>query len=153
MRRGAILAALLAISLAAGCGPSEKKVAADRDEIQAFLEGYLPKLAEAYATGDLAVLEGFAAAKEVARVEKRLEDLRQSGRVLEPTFHQVTVEQINPWNYANAFVNTVEVWDLELFAYGSHEKLSEEIGQSSRVKYQLKREGDSWLILFRTIAE
>ena len=39
--------------------------------------------------------------------------------------------------------------DLRSLATGSREKLAEDIGQSNRVKYQLKREGDSWRVLFR----
>ena len=43
----------------------------------------------------------------------------------------------------------MEVWDLRSLALGSREPLAEDLGQSNRVKYQLKREGDSWKVLFR----
>ena len=73
-------------------------------------------------------------------------------------FLSFTVEQVNIWNYANAFVTTIEVWDLRVFTDGGTQ-LSEELGQRSRVKYQMKRvdsmefeEGEEeWLILHREI--
>ncbi len=121
--------------------------------MRAALELYLPRLGEAYATGDLEPLRGLAAEKEIAAIEKRIIDLAASGRVLEPTFRTLTVEDVTVFNYANAYVTTVEVWDLRSLATGSRQPLAEEIGQSNRVKYQLKREGDSWRVLFRTIQE
>ena len=68
-----------------------------------------------------------------------------------PTFRQVTVEDVNVWNYSNAFVTTLEVWDLQILAVGTEEVLAEELAQRNRVKYQLKREEDHWRVLFRTI--
>ena len=59
----------------------------------AALELYLPRLGQAYATGDLEPLEGLAAQKEIAAIAKRINDLAEQGRVLEPTFRQVTIEE------------------------------------------------------------
>lgn len=135
------------------CGSAETRQEVEEGKIQASLETYLPLLGEAYATGNLEKLQPWVAQKEVARVRKRIEDLGQQGRTLVPTFRQLTIEDINIWNRANAYVTTVEVWDLRVLATGTDQVLSEEIAQSNRVKYQLKRGEDRWRILFRTIQE
>ncbi len=149
--RGALLCCLLV--LVAACGPSDEQVEADTESIRAALETYLPLLGEAYSTGDLEPLRPYVAEKEVAAIEKRIRELYAQGRVLEPVFRNVTVEDVTVFNRANAYVTTVEVWDLRSLAPGSREVLAEEIEQSNRVKYQLKRDGDGWRVLFRTIQE
>ena len=65
----------------------------------------------------------------------------------------MTIEDVRIWNYSNAYVTTLEVWDLVVYATGSDQVLASEYEQPNRVKYQLKREGDSWRILFREIQE
>ena len=144
---------LLALLPACGGEPSAADQAAIRQEIQTTLEGYLPLLADAYATGDLRPLEPWAAIKEVARVHKRIEDYAVQGRRVVPTFHQVTVEEVTTWSYSNAVATSLEVWDVEVRAIGSDQILASEYEQSNRVKYQLERDGDGWHILFRTIQE
>jgi hypothetical protein len=146
-----LLACLLVLF---GCtGSSENRAEIDREEIQAALESYLPLLGETYATGNLELLEGWAAEKEISRIHKRIEDLAVQGRTLVPTFRRVTVEEANVWNYSNAYVTTLEVWDLAVYATGTDQVLSQELEQPNRVKYQLKRENDRWRVLFRTIQE
>ena len=142
-----ILALLLLATIA--CASSEERRRADTESIAAALEVYLPLLGQAYASGDLEPLEGLAAQKEIATIGKRISDLAEQGRILEAAFRQLTIEDVRIFNYANAYVTTVEIWDLRSLATGSREQLAEEIGQSNRVKYQLKREGDSWRVLFR----
>lgn len=141
---------LLALMVAA-CGPSEEQEQVNRGELQAALETYLPILGEVYATGDLSLLEGLAAEKEIARIHKRIEDLGYQGRRLVPTFRSLTVEESNVWNYSNCYVTTLEVWDLEVRATGTEQVLSSQLEQDNRVKYQLKREDGQWRVLFRTI--
>ncbi len=148
MRVPRIALSLLLLAVVA-CSSSEKRQEVDTESIAAALEAYLPLLGQAYATGDLTPLEGLAAQKEIAAVEKRISDLADQGRVLEPIFRELTIEEATVFNYANAYVSTVEVWDLRSLATGSREQLAEDIGQRNRVKYQLKREGDSWRVLFR----
>ena len=133
----------------AACTPAEQQQELDREAIEAALETYLPRLGDAYATGELAPLEGLAAQKEIAAIEKRISDLAEQGRVLEPTFRELTIEEATVFNYANAYVTTVEVWDLRSLALGSRQVLAEDVGQRNRVKYQLKREGEGWKVLFR----
>ncbi|MGB6851944.1 MAG: hypothetical protein WBG49_05035 [Thermoanaerobaculia bacterium] len=152
MRRS-VATLVLTFLVCAACGPSAERQEADRDEIKANLEVYLPLLGEAYATGNLELLREWAVEKEMARVMKRLDDLGAQGRRLVPTFRQVTVEDVNVWNNSNAFVSTVEVWDLQILAIGTENVLAEELAQSNRVKYQLKRDEDHWRVLFRTIQE
>ena len=142
-----ILALLLFGAVA--CSSSEERQQVDTASIAAALELYLPRLGQAYATGDVAPLEGLAAQKEIAAIEKRIHDLAEQGRIVEATFRKLTIEEAKIFNYANAYVTTVEIWDLRSLATGSREQLAEDIGQSNRVKYQLKRDGKSWRVLFR----
>lgn len=137
--------------LTLACGTSEEQEKLNTDEIQAALESYLPILGEVYATGDLSLLEGLAAEKEIARIHKRIEDLSYQGRRLVPTFRALTVEDANVWNYSNCYVTTLEIWDLEVRATGVEQVLSSQLEQSNRVKYQLKRDDGRWRVLFRTI--
>lgn len=160
MRRtlaGRLLLPLVALTLvltgACGGASSGSDDAEDRRVIQEALEAYLPLLAEAYSTGDLTPLEPFAAQKEVASIRRRIEDLSMQGRTLEATLRSVTVENVKIWNYSNAYVTTHEVWDLEVYATGTDQIMAKEYEQPNRVKYQLKREKDSWRILFRQIQE
>lgn len=143
----------LALLLLAGCDRSAKQVELDRQEIEDFLKVYLPKLGEAYGQRDAKLLEGMAVPKELSRIELRTDELAELGQVYEPTFREVTVESASVWNYSNALVSTVELWDVRSFTVGSHILVNESLGQKNRVKYQLKREGDSWLVLFRELAE
>jgi len=151
---GRLYVSALLVILGLSCGgTSQSTQQVDRQEIQATLEAYLPLLADAYFTGDLGPLEPHAAQKEVSSVHKRVSDLALQGRTLKPTLRSVTVEEVKVWNYSNALVTTHEVWDLEVFATGSDQILAKEYEQPNRVKYQLKRDQDSWRILFREIQE
>ncbi len=147
---------LLAVALllvAVGCGSPGEKQEVDRGEIEAMLRGYLPKLGEAYGTANPSLLEGPAVPKEIARINLRIQELEDAGRVYEPEFKEVTVEDVSVWNYSNAFVTTLEVWDVRSYTVGSRMLVQESIGQRSRVKYQLKRKDDSWVILYRELAQ
>jgi hypothetical protein len=110
-------------------------------------------LGEVYATGDLSLLEGWAAEKEISRIHKRIEDLSIQGRRLIPTFRSLTIEKANVWNYSNCYVTTLEVWDLEVRATGTEQVLSSQLEKADRVQYQLKRQDDRWRVLFRTIQQ
>ena len=144
--------ALLLVSLAgAGCMETGSDPQVDRQEIEAVLREYLPKLGQAYATRDMSILEGFAVPKEMARISLRTEELTATGRVYEPEFKEVTVEDVSVWNYSNAFVTTLEVWDVRSFTLGTHLKVNESLGQRNRVKYQMKRKEGGWVILYREL--
>lgn len=132
-------------------GSSASRQELDRQEITTTLETFLPLLGEAYASGEFAPLADWAAEKEVSGVRKRVEDLALAGRRLVPTFRSLTIEEIDVWNYSNAYVTSHEVWDLVVYASGTDQVLSQELEQPNRVKYQLKREGGRWRILFRQI--
>jgi hypothetical protein len=146
-----VLLAITVVGLSA-CGSSAERQAVDRAQIEAMLTEYLPALGQAYAMQNANLIAEHAAPKEVARVHQRILELGEIGSILEPVFHRVTVEEAQIWNNSNAFVTTVETWDVKRFALGTRQSLGEELEKTNRVKYQLKREQDgSWLVLYRTI--
>ena len=152
----ALLLALLSLVALpmAGCGGQEELSEADRAAIRETLEAYLPRLAEAYATGNVEVLRPWAAEKELAIVHKKVQDLMdQENRVIQPTLQGFEIEDITPWNYSNAFVTTLETWDIKVLASGTEVVTSEARAQRDRVKYQLKRREDGWIVLYRQIQQ
>ena len=139
--------------VACGGGPGAPEETVDKAEIQAMLEEYLPVLGGAYAQQDTSSLEPWAVPKERARIDARIEELSAQGQVFEPVFESVTVEDVSVWGYANAFVTTLEVWDVSAYTEGSHLLINQSLDQRSRVKYQLKRKDDGWVILYRELGE
>ncbi|HUF77812.1 MAG TPA: IMS domain-containing protein [Thermoanaerobaculia bacterium] len=147
-----LLAVLCAGFAAGGCGGSSPEdEAEDREAIEAFLEEYLPQLAEAYRTGEVENLDPYAAEKEQAKIAQTVRELARSGEVLAPELESVRVEDLTVWNEVNAFVTTVEVWDVRTFAVGTERVVREQLGQANRVKYQLKRSGGRWRVFWREI--
>jgi len=63
------------------------------------------------------------------------------------------VESVSTWKHSNAFVTTVETWDVRSYTLGDHILLSEVTDQRNRVKYQLKRKDRGWVVLYRELAE
>lgn len=147
------LALLTLLLVGASCTSGESEEARAREEIEAMLAEYLPGLAQAYAESSPLLLRDWVAEKEIARVHKRIEELADQGRRLEPVFHTVTVENIRVWGHANAYVTTVEVWDIRSVAIGSEVVVQQFDGQSNRVRYQMKKDEGRWRVLFRTVAE
>ncbi len=135
------------------CTSAGERQANDTESITAMLEEYLPVLGRVYADGEIEALRPYAAEKELARIAALVENLVDQGRYLAPDFKQLTVEETHIWNNSNAFVTTLEVWDVRMHALGSGEQLAEDVGKRYRVKYQLKRDGASWRVLFRAIQE
>ncbi len=146
-----VLVALLV--LLGGCAGDAGDVVSpeDRDAIRALLEAYLPEMAGAYASGRFEALEPYAVEKEIASLRKRINDLALGGRDLRPELLSLEIEDIVIWNHSNAFVTTVEVWDLKIFATGTDTVVSEVEKQRSRVKYQVKRRDEGWQVLYRTL--
>ena len=128
-------------------------MAIDEASIEASLAQFLPLLAVAYQSGDLEPLRPYAAEKELARIQMLISELADQGRYLAPEFLQVEVEDSHVWHSTNAYVTTHEVWNVRMHALGSDGLLAEDVEKSYRVKYQLKRDGDGWRVLFRTILE
>lgn len=151
--RGLLACLLLSVLLlgAIGCGGGEAAAEVNRQEIEDFLRSYVPKLGQAYAERDTKVLEGFAVPKEMSKIEVRTRELTAQGRVFEPVFKQLTVEDVSVWNYSNAFVTTFEVWDLTSYSLGDRVQMSQSLDQGNRVKYQLKRRDESWVVLYREL--
>lgn len=154
MSRRALLPILLYLAtVGGGCQSSAEREALDEASIATVLEAFLPVLGAAYASGDIETLRPYAAEKELARIEVLVSGLADQGRYLAPELRRVTVEDSHLWNNSNAYVTTLEVWDVRLHALGSGELLAEEPGKSYRVKYQLKRDGEGWRVLYRSIQE
>lgn len=148
-------ALLLLLGACRGSRDKAESTVEERQEIEQFIESYLPHLAEAYANRSSAPLQGFAVDKERSKVEKLFADLTAQGRIVKPEVREVTVEDFSVWNHSNAFVTTFEVWDLRVYPIGSDQVLSEAIGQRNRVKYQLKRDDETgeWRVLWRDIVQ
>ena len=143
-----------ALLFAAACGPpSAEEAAADQEEVRVFLLEYLPKMSDAYRTGDTAPLEPYTTLKERETIEKRVRDLAKQGSVLSPELESLEVEDVVTWSAVNAFVTTVEVWDLRVLAAGSDSVVRETEDQANRVKYQLKREDGRWRVFGRPLQE
>lgn len=138
----------------AGCGGStESKSQVQREEFEIFLADYLPRLGRAYAERNPSLLEDYAVAKELAKIEARTTELSAAGRVYVPELVQLTVEDFTIWNHSNAFVSTFEVWNIRSYTLGTEILLQESLGQKNRVKYQLKRKDDGWVVLYRELGE
>jgi hypothetical protein len=148
--RIACLGSVLLALAGAACSPPGGGPA-DREAFQKLLEAYLPRLAQAYATGDVDPLREFAGEREVATVEKRLQEIAGQGRTLEPELRSLAVEEVEIWRHSNAYVTTLEEWDLRLYAGDPRTLLTETRAQRNRVKYQLEREGETWIVLYRQI--
>lgn len=152
----AVLLTLLAFALGAlgvGCAPTSEERAVERDEIGAFLQEYLPLMAEAYRTGDVEPLAPYAAQKEREAIVRRVRELAKGGEVLDAELVSLEVEDVRTWSAVNAYATTVEVWTLRVRATGSGTVLREEIDQVNRVKYQLKRDGDTWRVFWRQLEQ
>lgn len=147
------LLCLLPALVPVACGPGPEEIRADREEIRQTLEAYLPKLGEAYATGNVELLRGTAVEKELAHVDKKVRELAQEGRVLAPELRELTIEDVTFWSHDNAYVTAVEVWDVKSYVLGSDRLLSEDPDQVQRVKYQLKRRREGWQILYRQVEQ
>lgn len=145
MLRPSLRAALpaLALALCAACG--ETTDSRERDAIQEALRAYQPKLAEAYATGNVEAVRGFATAAEMDNLERKVMDRAADGKVLEVHPKSLEVEALNT-NNGTPVVLTLETWDLELYAAGSHQLIKQGREQRYRVRYRLQREGTGWRV-------
>ncbi len=147
---GCCLVAVLVL-VATGCSPSDsvEEQAADRREVLETLKGYLALLSEGYATGNLEPMRELAAEKEVAMVSKQVSEYMALGLVVDAQLREITLEDLTVWSVNNAYATTVEVWDLRKKVMGTERLLSEALGRSHRVKYQLKRRPEGWQVLYR----
>jgi len=152
LRLAAGAATLFVLALGA-CAPTPEEQAVERDEIAAFLQDYLPRMAEAYRTGDVEPLAPYAAQKEGESIVRRVRELGKGGQVLDAELVSLEVEDVRTWSAVNAYVTTIEVWTLRVRAAGSGTVLREEIDQTNRVKYQLKRDGERWRVFWRQLEQ
>lgn len=137
--------------LAVACQDAEARREEERAAIEAMLRAYLPKLARAYETLDAEILRPQAVNREIATVQARIDGLAREGRQVRPELRSVTVEELEILRQLNAHVTTHEVWDLRVFALGTDARLSEELGQVNRVRYQLAKDEGRWQVLYRQI--
>ncbi|MXZ37039.1 MAG: hypothetical protein F4Z19_02050 [Holophagales bacterium] len=148
-----VMAAILLVGGVAACtetgpdGASEE----DRTAIEIVLADYLPKLGNAYFTGDFDALASGAVPKEIATVRKRVHDLEmERSRTLRPMLKSFEIERIDVWRYSNAAVTTIEVWDIDSLASGTERLLSSGTDRY-RVRYQFKRRDEGWMVIDRRI--
>jgi hypothetical protein len=147
------LLSILGLSLVLGCSPKTSDPAVVRDDVETFLATYLPLLAEAYEKSDASLLEGYAVTKEIASIDKIIRDLAAQGKAIRPSLKSFTVEAVSSASYSIVLVTVVEIWDLRSFVLGSDAQLHEILDQRKRVKYQIRREKDSWAVSFRHVIE
>jgi hypothetical protein len=158
-RVGSVVLLAVGVALVVSCGgpAQQESTPADREaakaQIQGDLETFLPRLADAYRTGEVERIRGYGVEKVMAQVEKRIRDLQVQGMVLEPRFDSLTIEELVLWGHDSAIVTTLEVWDLRYYSTGSHTLVSEDVGAKSRVEYQLKREKGRWLVFHRELKQ
>lgn len=146
------LAAVLAAAAGLACSPSEEASGDARAEVEQLLAEYLPRLPEAYRTGDLAPLEGLASPREMDRIESLILDRAQEGQVVDPELKSFEIEQFDLYQHSNAYLTTREVWDLRLRAAGSDRLIHEELAKPDRYRYQVRRQdGGGWRILSREV--
>ncbi len=148
----AIVTALLMLGGTAGCSDASRGGSeVDKADIERTVREYLPRLAAAYAKAEFGPLEEVAVPKEIARVKLRRRELADQGKVYEPDFKELVIESITTWKHSNAFVTTVETWDVRSYTLGKRVLLSEVTDQRNRVKYQLKRKQHGWVVLYREL--
>lgn len=145
------LTLLFLLASACGGGGEGGVSTQDRAEIEALLDAYLPRLADAYRTGDIEVLRGYASEKEMATLYKLISDLMaEKGRFISSELKSYEIEEINIWRHSNATVRTTELWDVQTVASGSDTVMSEMLDQRHRVVYQLKRTDEGWRVILRS---
>lgn len=143
----------LAVALAGvACQPTVEQQEADEQELEQALRDYLSVMSQAYATGDMGLLEGRAAPKEIAVIERQITQRAQQGQLWKPTLQELDIEEAEAVG-TTAYVTTIETWDVQVASAGSDRILREEPGLRYRVRYQLTKEDGRWLVLFREIAE
>lgn len=133
----------------AGCAPTEESADVDREELRGILLEYLPKVAEAYATGNLEPVEPYVSPREVAVLRKNVRELAQQGRTVKTELEELTIESVDVVSYGSVFVTTVEEWSVQVYAQGTDNLLAEDPSQINRVRYQLRREDGEWTIMAR----
>lgn len=148
-----VLVLLLSVPLLGGLtactGPSEEAADVDREELRAVLLEYLPKMGEAYFTGDLNTVRPYISEREVAVLQKNIRDLARQGRTVKTTLKELTIEDVNVLSYATVSVTTVEEWSVEVYAQGTTNLLAEDESQVNRVQYQLGRDDGEWTVMGR----
>lgn len=154
-RRGAagalLLPLLAALVLGAGaCTSSDpEQVQEASEEIRATLMEYLPKMAEAYRTGNVEPLEPYTTQKERAILKKSIREHRAAGREMDTELLELTVEDLNLQRGRKAYVITAELWAVTTYAVGTEQVLGQDPRQASRVRYQLNKVDGDWIIYNR----
>lgn len=145
-----VLLAIALLPIASCGGGAAERTELDRQEIEQLLRDYLPKMGSAYATGDFAPLEGLAAQKEIAILQKHVGDLwEQEGRLVEAELVELEIESLRSVNRSIALVTTLETWNLRTKPIGSDRVLSEVENQRNRARYMLEREDHGWKVMER----
>ncbi len=145
----AAAAAMLVVLAAAACRPTPQEVAADKQEVRKVIEDYAARLSHAYAFTDASGLKQVASQREVASVQRNLGAMAARGQRLATDLKELEIEQLDMSDRNNAYVQTFEVWDIEVMDLGSERVISRDQAQRNRVRYQLKRQDGRWRVLWR----
>jgi len=146
------IAVLALLALAAGCGPSAERRAADRAEIEGLLSAYAVALTEAYRSGDPAGMAEIATGREIERVRARIQELSQEGRELAATLREQRLVDLDFHRATGATAVAFETWDLRVLTAGTDQVVAESISQQNRIVYSLSRDGGRWWVLSRLLA-
>jgi len=152
--RRPITVVLLAAALLGGAAcETDVPTPAERDAVEAVLRPFLTQLAAAYTERDPSKLEGLAAPRLIAEVERGFEALAAGGRRLEPVLVGYEITSLKVLRHANAIVALTETWDTRSFDAYSGELIGRDEKSVLHSHLQLKRVEDRWLVLFREVDE
>jgi len=142
----------LALVVTVGC-ETDVPTAAEREAIELVMRPFLTQLAAAYTERDPAKLEGLAAPRLIAEVERGFEALAAGGRRLEPVLKSYEITDLKVLRHANAIVALTEVWDTRSFDASTGDLIGRDENSVLHSHVQLKRVEDRWLVLFREVEE
>jgi hypothetical protein len=146
------IAAVVLLALAAGCGPSADRRAADQAEVEKLLSAYAAALTEAYRTGDPAGMAEVATGREIERVRARIQELDQEGRALVATLREQRLVELDFHRATGATAVAFETWDLRVVTAGTDQVVAESLAQQNRIVYSLSRDQGRWWVLSRLLA-
>ncbi len=140
------------VMLAVGCERTEPSDA-QREAIEAAVQGYLSALAESYSSLSVEPLEGHASAREMAAVRDLLEGLVASGDRVEATLLNFEVDALEVFRGVNATVRLVEVWQVVRYDAFTGAEKGRNPSSVQHTILNLRKVDGEWLVTARIITE